>query len=97
MLFRSADPGMRVEAASIVATPAGDPEVSESTVVYPVSIAARVQLTVDPIQIRDEIAGKGVDEARAILARYGEATLTVWPDIVPTVPGDPGRITLTIE
>ena len=36
-------------------------------------------------------------DSRAILARYGEATLTVWPDLVPTVPGDPGRITLTIE
>lgn len=93
----NADPGMRVDASTIQATMAGDPEVSESAVIFPLGITARVQLTVDPIQIREEIAGKGVDEARSILARYGEAVLQVWPDFIPTVPNDPGRIGLTIS
>jgi len=93
----TADPAMRIESGSIVATEGGPPEVTPSSVSFPMSVTAEVQLPVDPALIRAEIAGKGVDEARAILARYGEATLSVWPDFLPIMPADPARITLDIS
>jgi len=93
----TADPGMRVEAGSIEAIAAADPEVAPDAISYPVEVTARVQLAVDPAQIRREIAGRGVAEAREILARYGDATLTLWPEFIPTVPGDPGRIGFEIQ
>ncbi|MFO1538963.1 MAG: hypothetical protein ACKOTZ_00705 [Chloroflexota bacterium] len=88
----TADPGMRVEAGSIEAIAGEEPEVTPDTVTYPVEVTARVQLAVDPAQIRREIAGRSVSDAREILGRYGEATLTLWPEFIPTVPADPARI-----
>ena len=43
-----------------------------------------------------EIRGLPVADARAIIARYGNAELSVWPDFVDRVPDQPARINLTI-
>jgi hypothetical protein len=49
----------------------------------------------DPDAIEREIMGKPVDQAREILATYGEADLQVWPDWVGTVPTLESRVEVT--
>jgi hypothetical protein len=55
-------------------------------ITFPVVITARQILLLDPEAIKAEIIGKPLSEARAILATYGDADLSVWPDWVGTIP-----------
>jgi hypothetical protein len=92
----TADPAVRIERESVEAERAGPAQVTTEQVTYPMSVTASVQLPVDPAAIRQEVAGKPVSEAQAILDRFGEATLVMWPDFIPNVPTDLNRITLTL-
>lgn len=87
----SVDPGYQLVEGSSVIDP--EPAVVENGVVtFPVVVTARQVLGIDPAAIEAEILGKPLAEARTILARYGTAQLSVWPDWVGTIPTFDGRV-----
>src|SRR3712207_8880408 len=55
------------------------------------STASQIRL-VDTPALREEIKGKPVEEARAILDQYGDVDLSVWPDWVSAIPTLDGRL-----
>jgi hypothetical protein len=57
-----------------------------------VVVTARQVLVLDPAAIEREIIGKPLAQAREILAKYGEAELTVWPDWVGSIPTIESRV-----
>jgi hypothetical protein len=89
-------PGYRLVDGSVAVTP-GEPEVSGEVVSFPVSATASQIRIVDPATLRDEIKGKPIPEARAILDEYGEVELSVWPDWVSAIPTIDARLDIRIE
>ena len=70
-------------------------EVADGVITFPVVVTARQRLVLDADSIKREIMGKPLAQAREILATYGEADLTVWPDWVGTVPTIDSRVEVT--
>ncbi len=70
-------------------------EIVEGTITFPAVVTAREVLVLDTAAIKAEIMGKPLDQARQILATYGEAELTVWPEWVGTVPTLDSRVEVT--
>jgi len=87
--------GYRLVDGSVQVTP-GEPIVTGETVSFPVSATASQIRVLDPAALRDEIKGKPLDEARAILGRYGEVDLTVWPDWVTAIPTLDSRVDVLV-
>ena len=87
----SVDPGYALidRSGQVVPAPA---EISNGVITFPVVVTARQVLVLDPAAIEREIIGKPLAQAREILARYGEADLTVWPDWVGTIPTIESRV-----
>jgi hypothetical protein len=52
---------------------------------------------VDMDDLRAQVAGLPISEARAILEALGPSTVTVWPGFLADLPGDPSRITLDVR
>jgi hypothetical protein len=90
------DPSTQIEPGSVTAARAGEPVVEADRVTFPMAVTALVTLPWDAAAIKQEIAGKPVSAAKELLSKYGTATLTMWPDFVPNVPTDAGRISLII-
>lgn len=67
-------------------------EVDEGVITFPVTITARQVLQIDPAAIEAEIRGKSLTDAKAILDRYGQSQLTVWPEWVGTIPTLDARV-----
>lgn len=67
-------------------------EVDEGVITFPVTITARQILQIDPAAIEAEIRGKSLTDAKAILDRYGQSQLSVWPEWVGTVPTLDARV-----
>ncbi len=87
----SVDPGYALIDGSgqVVPAPA---EISAGVITFPVVVTARQLLVLDPDAIELEIMGKPLEQARQILAGYGDAELTVWPDWVGTIPTIGSRV-----
>jgi hypothetical protein len=87
----SVDPGYTLIDGSgqVVPAPA---EISNGVITFPVVVTARQVLVLDPNAIEREIMGKPLEQAREILATYGDAELTVWPEWVGTVPTIESRV-----
>lgn len=90
----SVDPGFTLVEGSgeVQDAPA---EIAGGVITFPVSITARQRLVLDPGTIEARILGQPLAEARAILATYGEADLSVWPDWVGTIPTLDSRVEVT--
>ena len=58
--------------------------------------AARIR-TVDPATLRPLVINRSAADARAALAPYGDAVVTLWPDWATTVTAVDSRLTITIE
>jgi hypothetical protein len=85
------EPGYSLVDGSSAVDPS--PGVVESGVItFPVTVTAKEILTIDPEAIEAEIRGKSLTEAQTILARYGSAELSVWPDWVGTIPTLDARV-----
>ncbi|MBX3032082.1 MAG: baseplate J/gp47 family protein [Chloroflexi bacterium] len=54
-------------------------------------------LDVDQASLKDQVRNKTILEAAAILDEYGQVTITLSPDFLPTLPDDPNRIRLDVE
>jgi hypothetical protein len=79
-----------------------DIEVGEAIVVgqsvsFPVEATAEQIAILDADELKAMVLGKRIDEARAILAPYGQVALEVSPDWTGSVPGFESRVTLTID
>ncbi len=87
----SVDPGYALidRSGQVVPAPA---EISNGVITFPVVVTARQVLVLDPDAIEREIMGQPLAGAREILARYGDAELTVWPDWVGTIPTIESRV-----
>jgi hypothetical protein len=75
----------------------GTPRADGEAVVFPVSATASQVRQLDPDTLRQQVKGKSVDEARAILADDGTVDIQTWPGFVGTIPSLEWRLTLTID
>jgi hypothetical protein len=90
----SVDPGYALIDGSGHFEPA-PAEIVDGIITFPAVVTAREVLVLDTAAIKAEIMGKPIDQARQILATYGESQLTVWPDWVGTVPTLDSRVEVT--
>jgi hypothetical protein len=67
-----------------------------TTVLYRATAQARVYREPDRQALLEQIRGRTVSEAQAILDEHGAAEITIWPDVVDRVPEQVARISLTI-
>ncbi len=79
-----------------------DVEVGEALVIgqsvsFPVEATAEQIAILDADELKAMVLGKPIDEARAILAPYGQVALQVSPDWSGSVPSFESRVTLTID
>ena len=81
----AATPGESLVAGS-VQVQVGTAKVAGAVVSFPVMAQASQVGTLDAATIRDLVKGRGVDEVRALLRNYGDATIDVWPGWVTTIP-----------
>lgn len=75
----------------------GTATVSGQVVSFPATATARQVAILDPDALRVLVLGKSLDDARAILAPYGDVTVTAWPDWVGSVPTIESRVAVSIE
>jgi hypothetical protein len=80
-----ATPGDSLVAGS-VQVQVGTAKVDGAVVSFPVTAQASQVGTLDAATIRDLVKGRAVDEVRALLRNYGDATIDVWPGWVTTIP-----------
>jgi hypothetical protein len=74
----------------------GTPLVTGSTITFPVTASAWAARDLDVSALRARIHGLGLPQARTVLREYGDATITVWPDWVTTIPTNDDRLSFTI-
>ena len=67
------------------------------TVSFAVTAAAQQIANLDPALLKAKILGKPINEAKAILAPYGQVELSVSPDWTGSVPNFESRVDLTIQ
>jgi hypothetical protein len=74
----------------------GDAVVNGRSVSFPVTVSAQQIAVLDPDELTKMVVGKPIDEAKALLAPYGDVELTVSPDWSGSVPGFESRVHLTV-
>ena len=95
-LRASVKPDHELVAGSIEVS-VGPANVSGRVVTFPATASARQVAILDPDALRAMVLGKSLDDARLILARYGDATVTAWPDWVGSIPTIDSRVGVSIE
>ena len=89
-------PGFQLVEGSVLIEP-GAPVIEGQTVQFPVSVeASQVQIP-DAAGLKRMIMGKSQDEARSLLAPYGEVDITLWPDWVTSVPTLDARVNVEVR
>ncbi len=90
------DAGHRLVDGSIEVTV--DPAVvSGDQISFPTSVTATQVAILDPAELKAQVMGRPLAEARSILESYGTVRLTAWPDWVSTIPTLDGRVELTLD
>ena len=79
-----------------VTTKVGAAVVDGSKLVVPVTVEAGQVQTVDVAQLKADIMGKTLDDAKSYLSQYGKAEITLSPDWVSTVPNFEFRIDIKL-
>jgi hypothetical protein len=74
----------------------GDGTVDGATVVFPAAGTAEQVRPVDGEALRREVMGLTEEEARSILAPYGEVRLVLWPGFASSVPTLEQRVSLVV-
>jgi len=93
---QAVDPGHQLVPGS-VQIQVGDAIVVGQTVSFPVTVTAQQIAILDPAELEKMVLGKSVDEAKAILAPYGEVKISVSPDWSGSIPSFESRVDLTIQ
>ncbi len=74
----------------------GAPSADGPRVTFPISVTANEVLRVDPAVVRREAKGKSLASARAALARYGQVSVSVWPDWVSSITSIDARLDVRV-
>lgn len=75
----------------------GDALIVGQRVSFPVTASAEQIAVLDPAVLEAMVLGKPVEEAKAILAPFGEVEISVSPDWAGTIPSFESRVELTVE
>jgi len=89
-------PGFQLVDGSVSIEP-GRPVVTGRTIRFPVTVEASQVRLPDEAELRRLILGKPADEARSLLAPYGDVDLSLWPDWVTNVPTIDARIDIEVQ
>jgi hypothetical protein len=81
---------------SSVATVVGKAVSHDGTVTLPLTVTAGEAAAVDVADIRAQIKGKSLAEAKSLLAKLGQVDVSLWPFWVTDVPGFDFRIDIKI-
>ncbi len=95
-LRATVEPGYQLVAGSIDVQ-VGEGIVAGQSVTFLAAATARQIAVLDPDLLLALVLGKSLDDARQILAPYGEVELTAWPDWVSTIPTFTGRVELRVD
>ena len=74
----------------------GNPTVTGGEVSFPVTARATRVPLLDAAKLLTLVKGRTIDEARAILAQFGDVVITPWPEWVTSIPGLDSRVTIEI-
>jgi hypothetical protein len=94
-LLSNVDADHRLVEGSINIVP-GNPTVTNGEVSFPVTARAAQVRILDPDELRTLVKGRSLDEARSLLAEFGEATVNAWPGWVSTIPSLDSRVSIEI-
>ncbi|MBA3234948.1 MAG: baseplate J/gp47 family protein [Chloroflexi bacterium] len=75
----------------------GEAVVVGQSIRFPVTATAEQVAILDADQLKAQILGRSVADARSILEAYGQVDLSVSPDWTGSVPGFENRVTVTID
>jgi hypothetical protein len=75
----------------------GTATVSGQTVSFPATVSAQQVAVLDAAALRTSVLGRPLADARAILAQFGDVTVTAWPDWVGSIPTVESRVTVSIQ
>ena len=64
---------------------------------FPASATARQIAILDPDELKGQVIGRPIEDARSLLEQYGTVQVSVWPDWVSTIPTLDGRVELTLD
>ena len=87
-------PGQKL-VSDVTATNDGGSVVGQ-TIVYSVVASGVGYIDPDPQAILAAVRGKSPADARAALAQFGQATVSVWPDFIDHLPDQSARISVTV-
>ncbi len=74
----------------------GDPAAFGDVISYPVTISGTQVHDVDQAQLRAQVRGLVLAQARSRLDDFGDVSISLWPDWVTTIPTNDERIELTV-
>ena len=89
-------PGYQLVDGSVRIDP-GAPVIEGQTVRFPVTVEASQVQVPDAAELKRLILGKTFDEARSILAPFGDVDLKLWPDWVTSVPTLDARVDVEVQ
>jgi hypothetical protein len=96
LLRAAVEPGHELVADSIQVT-VGEPVVAGQTVRFSATATGQQVAILDAAALRTLVLGKPLDDAREILAPYGDVALTAWPEWVASVPTLADRVEVRID
>lgn len=96
LLRAGVEPGHELVANSIDIV-VGAPVVAGQSVSFSATATGQEVAVLDAGELRALVLGKQLDEARRILAPYGDVQLSAWPDWVASVPTIADRVSLRVD
>jgi hypothetical protein len=82
--------------AGSISVKVGAGRVTGSSVTFPVTATAKQVKRVDVNKLREAVKGHQVDEARALLAPYGDVMIDLWPSYVTVIPSFDFRLDVRV-
>jgi hypothetical protein len=83
-------------ADSLTVTP-GNPTATVAGVTFPLTVSAKEVARLNADDVRNDVKGKSIAEARSTLEDYGQSDISVWPDWVSSIPTIDARLSVRIE
>jgi hypothetical protein len=96
LLRARVEPGHELVANSIDIV-VGAPVVVGQSVTFSATATGQEIAVLDAAELRTMVLGKQLDEARRILAPYGDVQLSAWPDWVGSVPTIADRVSVRVD
>jgi hypothetical protein len=75
----------------------GKGSVLDNSIVFPVNASASRLRRLDVVELRSQVRGRTIADARATLAAYGDVSIATWPGFVSSIPTYDFRVDLTIN